>query len=65
VTVTKLLERRAKEFQESKRLILLGYGNVRDHHQKAHALMDQLKIDHEYRDGPARKPEWRSGWRIT
>jgi hypothetical protein len=30
--------------------------------QKAHALMDKLKISHDYRDGPARKHEWGSGW---
>lgn len=24
--------------------------------------MDELKIAHEYRDGPARKHDWHSGW---
>jgi S-formylglutathione hydrolase FrmB len=60
--ITKLLERRADELREGKRLILLGYGNFRDHHQKAHAVMDKLKISHDYRDGPAPKHEWSSGW---
>jgi hypothetical protein len=32
------------------------------YNQKAHALMDKLKISHDYRDGPARKHEWGSGW---
>ena len=60
--ITTLLERRVKELQGRKRLILLGYGNFREHHQKAHTLMEKLEIDHEYRDGPARKHEWGSGW---
>jgi S-formylglutathione hydrolase FrmB len=60
--ITKLLERRADELRGGKRLIVLGYGNFRDHHQKAHGLMEKLKIDHEYRDGPARKHDWGSGW---
>jgi S-formylglutathione hydrolase FrmB len=60
--VTRLLARRAKELRKAKRLILLGYGNFRDQHQQAHALMDRLKVAHEYRDGPARKHEWGSGW---
>jgi hypothetical protein len=41
---------------------LLGYGNFRDQHENAHALMTGLKIAHEYRDGPARKHDWHSGW---
>jgi hypothetical protein len=24
--------------------------------------MDRLKVAHEYRDGPARKHDWHSGW---
>ena len=60
--VTKLLEDNAAKFQKEPRLILLGYGNFRDHHQKAHELMDKLKIAHEYRDGPSRKHDWHSGW---
>jgi enterochelin esterase-like enzyme len=60
--ITKLLEGRTDELRESKRLILLGYGNFREQHKKAHALMDKLKIGHDYRDGPARKHEWSSGW---
>lgn len=60
--IAKLLERRGDELRGRRRLILLGYGNFRDHHQKVHALMAKRKIDHEYRDGPARKHEWGSGW---
>jgi hypothetical protein len=60
--VGKLLEDKADKFQKGKRLILLGYGNFRAEHEKAHSLMDKLKVAHEYRDGPARKHEWHSGW---
>jgi S-formylglutathione hydrolase FrmB len=60
--VGKLLTDGADTFQKDKRLILLGYGNFRAEHEKAHALMDKLKVAHEYRDGPARKHDWHSGW---
>jgi len=60
--VSKLLEAKAEHFQKEKRLILTGYGSFRDQHVKAHALMDKLKIVHEYRDGPSRKHDWHSGW---
>ena len=60
--IGKLLEDKASKFQKEKRLILLGYGNFRAEHEKAHALMDKLKVAHEYRDGPERKHDWHSGW---
>jgi S-formylglutathione hydrolase FrmB len=60
--VTALLQKRADAPQKDRRLILLGYGNFRGQHEKVHALMDELKIPHEYRDGPARKHDWHSGW---
>jgi S-formylglutathione hydrolase FrmB len=60
--VSKLLEDKADKFQKDKRLILLGYGNFRAEHEQAHAMMDKLKVAHEYRDGPAREHDWHSGW---
>ncbi len=60
--ITKLLEDNATKFQKEPRLILTGYGAFRDHHKRAHELMDKLKIAHEYRDGPALKHDWHSGW---
>jgi enterochelin esterase-like enzyme len=60
--ITRLLEGQAGRLQKEKRLILLGYGNFRDQHQRAHALMADLKIAHEHRDGPARAHDWHSGW---
>jgi enterochelin esterase-like enzyme len=56
------LEAGADPFRKTTRLIVLGYGGFRDDHRRAHALMDKLKIAHEYRDGPARKHDWHSGW---
>ncbi len=62
--VSKLLEDNADKFsnEKEKRLVLLGYGNFRAEHVQAHAIMDKLKIAHEYRDGPERKHDWHSGW---
>jgi S-formylglutathione hydrolase FrmB len=60
--VTKLLAARAEALRGSRRLILLGYGNFRDEHRQAHAQMEALGIAHDYRDGPARRHDWHSGW---
>lgn len=60
--VSKLLEAKADKLHSEKRLMLLGYGNFRAEHEQAHALMDRLRVAHEYRDGPARKHDWHSGW---
>ena len=60
--ITRLLKTRADILQKEKRLYLLGYGNFRGEQEKVHALMTALKIAHEYRDGPARKHDWHSGW---
>jgi hypothetical protein len=59
--VSKLLGDNAGKLQKGKRLVLLGYGNFRAEHEKAHALMVRLKVDREYRDGPARRHDWHSG----
>jgi hypothetical protein len=60
--VGKLLADKADKLGTGKRLILLGYGNFRAEHERAHALMDRLGVSHEYRDGPARRHDWHSGW---
>ena len=44
------------------RLIHLGYGNFRDHHQRAEALLNELQIPHTYADGPKLEHTWHSGW---
>jgi hypothetical protein len=40
----------------------MGYGNFRRETDEAHALMDRLKVPHEFVAGPDRKHEWGSGW---
>jgi hypothetical protein len=60
--VTRLLEQKGGKLGPGKRLALLGYGNFREGHKTVHALLERLKIPHEYRDGPNRRHEWHSGW---
>jgi len=60
--VAGLLRMQGKTLGGDKRLILTGYGNFRQEHEQIHSLMDELKIPHEYRDGPQRKHDWHSGW---
>lgn len=48
--------------QPTSRLIHLGYGNFRDHHQRAEALLDEFQIPHSYADGPKLEHTWHSGW---
>jgi S-formylglutathione hydrolase FrmB len=57
-----LLEQRSGELRGEKRLILTGHSNFRIQDQQAHALMTNLGIPHEYRDGPMRTHDWHSGW---
>jgi enterochelin esterase-like enzyme len=59
--ITRLLEEKAGKLG-GKRLALLGYGNFRDDHRAVHSLLDKLKMEHEYQDGPQRKHDWHSGW---
>ena len=60
--VADLLKERVQQLRGKKRLILTGHGNFRVDHQRTHALLDQLQIPHEFRDGPPRKHDWHSGW---
>lgn len=59
--ITRLLQKRPGP-GDNERLILLGYGNFRVHHQQMHELMTRLKVPHAYEDGPSRKHNWDSGW---
>jgi hypothetical protein len=60
--ISDVVGKKAIALGEGKRLLLTGYGSFRQDHQQVHALLDQLKIPHEYRDGPQRKHDWHSGW---
>lgn len=57
-----LLRERGKSLGSEPRLLLMGYDNFRPPTQQAHALLDELKIPHGYRDGPQRKHHWNTGW---
>lgn len=57
-----LLRERGKSLGAEPRLLLMGYDNFRPPTQQAHALLDELKIGHAYRDGPHRKHHWNTGW---
>ena len=57
-----LRDRAAVVRVERGRLIHLGYGNFRDHHQRAETLLNELQIPHVYTDGPKREHTWQSGW---
>lgn len=52
----------AKDLSGEPRLILTGYGGFREHHHQMHSLLDSLNVPHVYRDGPAFKHDWHSGW---
>jgi len=52
----------ADPLREQPRLVLTGYGSFRQHHQRMHALLEELKVPHFYKDGPPRKHDWHSGW---
>lgn len=60
--ITTLLRSRAEVLRGEARLGVFGYDNFREHHVQLHALLEELKIPHEYRDGPKRKHHWNSGW---
>lgn len=58
-----LLAHRAAELRDKPpRLVLCGYGNFREQHAGTHRLLEELRVPHAYRAGPARKHDWHSGW---
>jgi hypothetical protein len=57
-----LLEQQAMQFQGTRRLIHLGYGNFRSDHQTLERLLLRLNASHGYLDGPQREHTWGSGW---
>ena len=57
-----LLRKRAPELRDAKRLVLMGYGLMREMYVRTHALMVELNIPHDYVDGPRREHRWDTGW---
>lgn len=60
--ITALVRRSAGRLGPEPRLIHLGYGNFREHHQSLERLLTELNVPHVYRDGPKREHTWSSGW---
>jgi hypothetical protein len=60
--IANLLRERGGALGGEPRLLLMGYDNFRAQTQQAHALLEELKVPHVYRDGPQRKHHWNSGW---
>jgi S-formylglutathione hydrolase FrmB len=61
--ITRLVRARAALLRERSRLVLMGYfEGFREHHVAMHALLEELRIPHDYRDGPKQAHHWESGW---
>lgn len=60
--ISELVRQKAGQLRGEPRIIHLGYGSFRDHHRQAEALLAELRISREYRDGPQRAHDWHSGW---
>lgn len=60
--ISELVKTHAAELGDKPRLILIGYGNFRAEHEQMHDLLDKLKLQHVYRDGPELKHHWAGGW---
>ena len=58
-----LLRKQAMMLREQPvRLILMGYGDLKDHVEQAHSLMEALHIPHIYDNSTHREHKWQSGW---
>jgi hypothetical protein len=60
--ISELLRKKQNVLGGAQRLVLTGFGGFRQDHDQIHSLLVELKIPHVYRDGPARKHDWHSGW---
>jgi hypothetical protein len=56
-----VLQTQAGKLHKGRRQILLGYGNFRNRHAKAQAVVTAPHIAHACRHGPPRKHDWHSG----
>ena len=50
--IAELLKREAVHLHNGARLVHLGYGNFRDHHEQCEKLLTELHVSHRYADGP-------------
>jgi Putative esterase len=60
--VARLLREKCAVLGSQCRLWLAGYRVFRADHQQLHSLLEQLRIRHDYCDGPDRPHDWHSGW---
>lgn len=60
--IDRLLREKGGSLGGNPRLLLLGTGNFRDHHRRAHALLNDLKVPHVHRDDAPRRHDWHTGW---
>lgn len=56
------LRRNAAALRDRKRLLLMGFTPSSHDQGPTHSLLNELRIPHEYRDGPKREHNWHSGW---
>lgn len=58
-----LLKKQAKALSgQPARLILMGYGEIKDQVEQAHSLMESLHVPHMYDNRIEREHKWQSGW---
>jgi hypothetical protein len=62
-SILRLLGKRAALLRsQPPRLALMGYGKFPEDGERAHGLMENLRIPHVWLAGPEREHSWRSGW---
>ncbi|MGD9719967.1 MAG: alpha/beta hydrolase-fold protein [Pirellulales bacterium] len=60
--LSKLVRENGPSLGNQPRLILTGTGSFASGHEQMHALLDERRVPHGYRDGPKRSHDWHSGW---
>jgi hypothetical protein len=60
--ISKLLRENAAGLRKANRLSMTGFGNFQPHHERMHALLEELQIPHDHLAGPRRDHDWHSGW---
>jgi hypothetical protein len=60
--LTDVLRSKADALRDRTRLILMGFTPSSHDQGPTHALLNELRIPHEYRDEPPREHNWHSGW---
>ncbi len=61
-SIPELLRTRGKQLGDKPRLMVTGWDKFKPDTDQVQALLGELEIPHEHRDGPRVKHEWPSGW---